>query len=38
MLAAEEWEKMVDYIMNAGPILNLVVIEPYGGRITGGAA
>jgi FAD/FMN-containing dehydrogenase len=33
MLSLEEWEKIVHRIRSAGPILNFVVIEPYGGRI-----
>lgn len=33
MLTLAEWKGIVDYIMSAGPVLNFVVIEPYGGRI-----
>ena len=33
MLTLAEWEGIVATIKSAGPILNFVVIEPYGGRI-----
>ena len=33
MLTLSDWENIVDYAVSAGPILNFVVIEPYGGRI-----
>lgn len=33
MLSLADWRDIVAYIKRAGPILNFVVIEPYGGRI-----